>query len=101
MFFFSNTAGSDYANIAPFQVIFGPGSVGGITTQSVFVGIIGDSIEERNETFFLHVMPAMPDYDDGLTMMFTILNDDCKFSKNYSLQALINIREGHAYFPLM
>ena len=65
---------------------FGPGSVGGIATQSVVVEIIGDTIGEGNETFFLHVIPAMPEYDDGLTMMFTILNDDRKFSKGFRLQ---------------
>ena len=65
---------------------FGPGSVGGITNRSVFMQIIGDTIGEGNETFFLYVMPAMPEYDDGLTMMFTILDDDRKFSKGFSLQ---------------
>ena len=65
---------------------FGPGSVGGIATQSVVVEIIGDSIGESDETFFLHVMPTMSEYDDGLTVMFTILDDDRKFSKGCSLQ---------------
>ena len=85
-FFFSKTAGSDYGNLSPLQVTFGPGSVGGIATQSVVVEIIGDTVGERDETFFLHVIPAMSEYDDGLTMMFTILDDDRKFSKGCSSQ---------------
>ena len=84
--FFSNTAGSDYANLAPFQVTFGPGSVGNVTTQSVVIEIIGDTIGEMDETFLLCVMPAMPEYDDGFKIMLTILNDDRKFSESYSLQ---------------
>ena len=45
--------------------------------QSVNVDIIGDTIGEMNETFTLRLEPVNEN-DDGVTVTFTIINDDRK-----------------------
>ena len=65
-------------DVPSFQLTFGVGSVGGMSTQSMFVQIVGDTTGEPDETFTLNMVPASPDSDNGLTQTFTILDNERK-----------------------
>lgn len=67
------TAGADYQSVADQTVTFDPGQ----TTRTVNVGVVGDGVDELDETFGVHLStPSAPATIGTADQTITIIDDD-------------------------